>query len=341
MIQVVRGLLLFGVVGVACYQAPTTQAAIVFGMDVVVAGDHCFNGGQIWGRTVVAGGVTGNGGAVATKLVPQTPGPLGSDTFIVGGNLNARLNVHAGNVAVGGAYTPELSFPGKGTVGGLTHPDSLALANSVAMRSAFTDASHHFAGLTAESHYTLQGNTLTFSAVPGADGVAVFDVAMKDLNNRNANYLLDLNGASSVVFNVTGDVALTGLGNFHSSFKDHASQILWNFIPPSQQVQKKETLTHQIDREWYGSLLLPDANLINRSAINGGVYTGSNFEQHADVRQVGYGGPPLPIPDAARPLPPSPPEFASVPEPASVVIFLVGGLIFAGGQWRKSRKRAT
>lgn len=55
MIQVVRGLLLFGAMGIACFQASTTQAAIVFGLDVVVAGDHHLNGGQV-GGLIFAGG---------------------------------------------------------------------------------------------------------------------------------------------------------------------------------------------------------------------------------------------------------------------------------------------
>src|SRR5690606_3185804 len=117
------------------------------------------------------------------------------------------------------------------------------------------------------------------------------------------------------------------LGNFHSSFRSSASEILWNFNSP----QGASTF---IDREWYGSILMPSASLTNRSAINGGVYVGGDFNQYADVRQVGYSGPPVVYPADAPEVGELPgadkaPELASVPEPSTITVFALGGLILA------------
>jgi choice-of-anchor A domain-containing protein len=339
----VRGLVLVGI-GVLASGGSVAQAGMLFSFDVAVGGNHDFNGGQIHGRTLIAGNASGNGGTVGTELLWNPSG----DTYTLGGNLTTGLNAQQGSVRVGGTNNKKyLNLNGGGTVKSLAGFDAVDLTNPDNLRAALQTASDHFAGLTASSHYVRNGNTLTFSAVPGADGVAVFDVELADLNDQNLGYFLELNGASSVVFNVTGKGTLTQLGNFQTGFQKNGSQILWNFH------SLREDLT-LVNREWYGSILLPQASLTNRSPINGGVYVGGDFNQHADVKQAGYGGPPIlsPEPPPAWGAPPAPektpdiedrpgtgdaPDVATVPEPSTILVFAVGGLIFAGQQWRKRR----
>lgn len=352
---IVRGLVLLGM-GVLVSGSTVAQAGMLFDFDVVVANHH-FSGGEIYGRTLVTGNATGNGGTVGVRL-DRNPN---HDTYTVAGNLNAGLNVQQGSVRVGGNISNNyLNLNGGGTIKSLAGFDALDLTDPQTTQTALQSASQYFAGLSPSSTYTIQNNTFTFSAVPGADGVAVFNVDIAALNNRNFNYVLDLGGASSVVINLTGEGVLNQLGNFDSSFRNNASGILWNFG------SAKDAIT-TIDREWYGSILMPSGNLANQSPINGGVYVGGNFNQAADVRQVGYGGPAVPPPtktpdvstppDLAMPpdfgkppvvaLPPATgnlpgsddaPDLTTVPEPATVFVFALGGLIFAGQQYRKRRQ---
>jgi len=321
------------------------QAGMLFGFDVVVGGDHQFNGGQIHGRSLIAGNTSGNGGTVGSGLGWNPDG----DTYVVCGNRGAGLNVQSGSVRIGGTTgSSYLNLNGKGTVKSLAGFDALDLTDPANLRAALESTSDYFAGLTSSSSYARSGNTLTFTAQPGADGIAVFDVNLSDLNDQNLGYFLQLNGASSVVFNVNADKPLTQLGNFQTGFHNNGAQILWNFHSTYGDF-------NVVNREWFGSILMPHANLTNRSAINGGVYVGGNFNQHADAKQVGYSGPAILYPgDITEPddrpgagdlpgfddLPGTgdAPELASVPEPATIIVFALGGLIFAGHQWRQRRQ---
>lgn len=334
----VRGLVLVSV-WMLVTSGSVAQAGMLFGFDVAVGGDHQFNGGQISGRSLIAGNTTGNGGSVGGGLGWNPDG----DTYVVRGSRGAGLNVQSGSVRIGGKIgSSYLNMNGKGTVKSLAGFDALDLTDPKTLQASLQAASNHFAGLTSSSSYSVAHNTLTFTATPGSDGVAVFDVNAAALNNRNLNYALDIGSASSVVFNVTGDIPLSALGNFHGSFRDSASEILWNFK------SAQDTLNF-IDREWFGSILMPNASLTNQSAINGGVYVGGNFNQSGDVRQVGYSGPsvsyPPPPTDSGdlpifedRPKEGDAPDIATVPEPSTIMVFAMGGLIFAGQQWRKRRQ---
>lgn len=338
----VRGLVLVGI-GALVSGSSVAQAGMLFGFDVV-AGSHEFNAGQIYGRTLVAGNSTGNGGTVGSML-GRDPG---NDTYVVGGNLNAGLNVQQGSVRVGGSINNSyLNMNGGGTVQSLAGFDAFDLTTPGNLQAALQTASDYFTGLTASGTYSVDRDVLTFTATPGSDGMAVFHIDVDVLANQNLKYALDLAGASTVVFNVTGDDLLSRLGNFQQSFENNAAKILWNFDTP----QGAETF---INRRWYGSILMPNGDLTIDNAVIGGVYVGGNFKQKGDVTQVGHRGPaasyPPPTPGDGRPpaggdLPdrePPPgtgdaPEVATVPEPATILVFALGGLIFAGQQWRKRR----
>jgi len=135
-----------------------------------------------------------------------------------------------------------------------------------------------------------------------------------------------LNGASSVVINVTGlpssNFSLTSASRtMEGAFDDaNASRIIWNFRTLGG------TLT--IPTLFYGSIIAPDANFANSTAVNGSIFVESYLNGQGEIHYkdggyvVQYGG--------INPL--------SVPEPSTLVLAAFGA---AGAGATALRRRSA
>ncbi len=64
-----------------------------------------------------------------------------------------------------------------------------------------TDLSNSYAALAATAQVSISGNRATFNAVPGANGVGVFNLNAADLS-RFGEIAFNANGADTVIVNV-------------------------------------------------------------------------------------------------------------------------------------------
>jgi len=304
-------------VGAICVCASQVASAeLVTGFDVVVGGNLSAQS-QIQGRTIVAGNVLGGFPSFGTGLTPAAN--FGStDVLVVGGSLQSNgITMQAGDARLGGTRgSANVNLNGPGSE--LFQNDATAAPRASAAVSMLRSASDYFSGLVANSGFTVNGSNVTFTATPGADGIAVFDVPAALLTLQNANFMLPTAGlpaGTSYVFNVLGAVTATPMGNFGSDFQtaDVRSHTLWNF--------EDQTSPLSLNREWHGSILLPDASLNTTSAINGGVFVGGDFTTSGDVRLPGYSG-----------FAPS-----AVPEPSSVILTALAGIGLVSTRLRRSR----
>ena len=160
--------------------------------------------------------------------------------------------------------------------------------------------------MAATSTLPATGNNEVLNATPGANGVAVFDVTAAQLA-AIPSYQINLNGATSVIFNVSGS-SLNWNANYESS--DAAdTKIIWNFYQATSL-----TFNTLIG----GTVLAPDAAVTNNNQIDGTLVANS-WTGQGELHEYGFTGT----------LPTSTTTVA-VPEPAALVL-LIGGLLVV---WR-------
>jgi len=310
---------LAGSLAVVCLWCQSASAELVTGFDVVVGGNLNLQG-RILGRTLVAGNVTTGFPSFGGGLTPRAD-YANTDVLVVGGSLQSNgITMEAGDVRLGGTRgSAGVNLNGPGSQ--LFQNDASAVAQSTGIGQRLQSLSTLYASVDANSTWSLQGSTVTFHAAPGADGIAVFDVPASLLTLQNANFLLPtagLSSATSYVFNVLGEVTGTPMGNFGQNFLTPSivSHALWNFAD--------QTSDLSLTREWYGSILIPNAGLATTGAVNGGVYVGGDFTSNGEVRLPSYAG--------ALP--------SAVPEPSSMVLAGAAGLGFLGARLRRRKANA-
>lgn len=284
---------------------PCASAAPILVTDFnLVVGGNLTSNSEVEGRTLVGGSLFGSASNYAVKLTPSADFSA-VDTLIVGGNIAAgNVNVAAGDVRVGGTASGNVNlngpggelFQNDGTVGGMV-ASAIAGLNSL---------SAYLSGLTANSSVVDPAgpSAVTFNAVAGPGNVAVFNVDGSIFSDPNSQQLdLNLNaGVNALVFNVSGALINFNQGNFVGGFLNPSirPQIIWNFAGATG---------INLDRNWFGALLAPNANLTNSTAIEGSVYIGGNFDQRGEVH--------LPLYESSIP-------GSAVPEPSSIFLILTG-----------------
>jgi choice-of-anchor A domain-containing protein len=262
---------------------------------------------DITGNAFVSGSVTGSSFTIGQDL-PTVSNPSTNPQYslTVAGNLSFSnyMNVNDGySVQYAGSLGSNAHFNFNGG-GILTHDTSGDLATAqTTLYNQVTGASSAFSAMaTTGTTSIVGGNTLTFNYTGPSGGVAVFDVSASTLNSGSVQDLnLVLNGASSTVINVTGlpssNFSLTSASRtWEGAFGDAgASKIIWNF----------GTLggTLSTSTLFYGSIIAPDANFTNSTAVNGSIfvesYTGQGEIHYKDngtvVQYNGYN--PLVVPE--------------------------------------------
>ncbi len=229
----------------------------------------------------------------------------GSGSLYVVNNVNGGVNVNAngGSAYIGGSVFGNVNANGGGTlhtgsaVPAATQPDIAGLIASA--RDTLTTYSGQLAAMTADSSITQVGNKLIFEAAAGSDGVAVFDISGASLLNSASEFQFSLNGATSVVINVTGigsnllNIAANFLGGVATTL---ASNTIWNFTDA-------ENIT--IGKQFGGTILAALANLTTYGNIEGTVIA-ANLIQNAEIH---YNGPTTVV--ATTPLPAALPLFGA------------------------------
>ncbi len=253
---------------------------------------------EVEGRTMVGRDLTTGASNYGTML--DRPSHVGLDVLIVGRNLNGgNVQIEAGNLRLGGTRTGNANFNGGGTQ--INDPGAASIVS--AARSEIQWISNHLAGLGATNTVSIPMGSpapVNFSAVANIDGVAVFNVDGNQLfgNGFVQQFDIAMNGATSVIINVSGTSITHNQGNFLGGFNpSNAPSILWNFY---------EAQTLNIDRALYGAVLAPDAHLTNGNFIAGSVAV-ENFTQNGEIHLPTYQG--------------------YVPAPGAVALMAVAGLL--------------
>lgn len=240
---------------------------------------------EVEGRTAIRGNLSGPASNYAIKLTPASA-YLGVDTLIVGGDLQAtNINIQAGNLRLGGSQGSTLvNFNG----GGIKITDPGAASQVDALGAQMQSARATLASMAATASVTLPGSQpagVTFNAVPGAGGVAVFSIDGNALFNNDKVQQMDLNlnGASSVVINVSGSSVTWNHGNMVGGFltPEARSKVIWNFFEASSVNLTSKGLN--------GSLLAPGAAVSFQGVIEGSAFVGS-MTQRGEVHLPLYTG---------------------------------------------------
>jgi choice-of-anchor A domain-containing protein len=258
---------------------------------------------DIEGAAIIGGNFSG-----ATVFInPVTGTPSGYASLSVFGSTSGNpINLNNGGTAyVGGNEGAKIDFNSGGQ-----YLTTAPAENISAFKSAFTTFSTSLAALTPTSATPPTNNTEVFEAKPASDGVAVFDLTAKQLDEI-PSFKIDLNGAKSVVINVSG-TSIDFTANDESGVNG-ADDIIWNFYQATS-----VTLGTQIG----GSVLAPGANVKNQNQIDGALVANS-MTANGELHDYPYTG--------ASPL------ISAAPEPSTWALML-SGVGLAGLMFRRGRK---
>lgn len=273
-----------GLIALAAIAGSTNAATTFTDFNLIVLG-NLDSTSEVEGRAAIKGHLSGPASNYATKLTPASSW-LGVDTLIVGGNLTAtNIQIEAGNLRLGGSQgSTQVNFNG----GGSKIVDAGAASIVDGFGSQMQATRLALSALAPTASITLPGSQpagVTFNAVPGAGGVAVFTVDGNSLfNNDKVQHMdLNLNGATSVVINVLGSAVTWNHGNMVGGFTsaDARSKVIWNFF--------QATSVNLTSKALNGSLLAPNAEVSFQGVIEGSAFVGS-MTQRGEVHLPLYTG---------------------------------------------------
>lgn len=268
--------------------AVSARADLINDYNLIVLG-NLSSSSEVEGRTFVGGSLTTGASNYGIALLPRSA-YLTVDVLTVGGNINGgNVQMEAGNIRLGGTRTGNANFNGGGQQ--INDPTVPSLVSGY--QSQLISTSNFLAALAANSNVTLpsgQPAPAVFNCVPNGQGVAIFTIDASVLSNNLVQRMdLHLNGATSVIINVTGGTATYNAGDMAADFTaGNASHILWNFNTAG---------SVNTQRQFFGALLAPGAALSNSTTIVGSVAVAS-FTQNGEVHVPTYTGY-LPTPGAA------------------------------------------
>ncbi len=209
---------------------------------------------------------------------------------VYGSTSGNSININdGGNAYVGGSRGAQVNFNGGG---GYVAAPGEGIADFEAPLNALSAS---LSQLAATGTLPKADNNEVINAIAGASGIAVFDLTAAQLA-AIPSFSINLNGASTVLFNVDGSSASFNAND--ESGSNGAGRIIWNYYDA--------TGTVAINTLLGGTVLAPAARVTNGNQIDGALvaqqWTGSG-ELH-DVPFTGT-------------LPSDP---TSVPEPASITL---------------------
>lgn len=270
-------------------------AALAAGVMVQLAGASAINdwnlivrhnlttSSEVEGRTIVGGNIAGTSN-YGVKLLPPS-NYVNVDSLVIGGSIAANnYQVNSGRARLFGSKgSANFNMNGGGA---LIQNDNSVTAMVNSAWGDVLNASTYCSSLSPTNTVTLPGGQpagVTFNSVLGPGGVAVFNVNGNSLFQNNLVQQMDINmnGASTVVINVSGTSITYNGGNMVGGFNvANAGKIIWNFY---------QATTLNIDRHFFGAILAPKATMSNSTAIEGSVFT-DTFNQNGEVHLPNFGG---------------------------------------------------
>jgi choice-of-anchor A domain-containing protein len=340
---------LFGLLTASAHAAPLTALEVLQQFNLVTLGDAA-SSSHVDGRAYIGGNLSGNNAVMG--MHPDTVPKSNYTALTVRGNaagtqvtaggmtvlgdasndtVNNGVAAIAGNASkssfngTGGSYVGGKSSGNNANSGKLAGSQAAAqfeTAGSTNMAEVLGSASLSLAAFTGTgSYWDVKGSRVTFHAVADKNGVAVFDLSPVDELLGYGEFAFDLGGASSVIFNsdiTSGTIAANFLGG---SAQAIASRVIWNFYSAS---------SLNLNAQFGGSVLAPQATLTNRNNIEGGVFV-KGLNQQGEIHQGAYTGV---LPQAQQRQTVS----GEVPEPASLGLV---ALALAACAAARSRRRAA
>jgi len=263
--------------------APITAQSLLGDFTNIVLGDLQANV-ETEGPVFVGGDY--NGGAnVNPDMLPNVDlgdGVVG--TLIVGGDLNGNANLQPGNAVIGGALNGSIGNNGGGQIRtGVLNIPVQQVIEELTGTSTFLSGVSGTGGTASLSDQ----NQIRFQSVPGADGIAVFNV-------ENASFLSSGNflgvtadpGVTTII-NVGGEVVDIGINANNTN-----AMVLFNFY---------EATEVNIDRAFNYSLLAPFADVTQSGGGINGTVVSRTLTQNAEIRPLNFAGelPDIPLPPGA------------------------------------------
>jgi choice-of-anchor A domain-containing protein len=277
--------------GANAFAAALTDTAILKSFNAVVDTDGS-TPSDIEGAAVFGGNFSG----ATLYNNPTVALPTGYGALTVFGSTygNGMNMNNGGNAYVAGAQGAHISFNGGG--GYISAP----LQTISDFWTQLTSLSVALSKLAATGSLPSPNNNEVITAQPNASGIAVFDLTAADLA-AIPSYNLVLNGAKTVVFNVTGDPV-----DFHANVESGltgADNTIWNFYQAD---------TVDLYTLIPGTVLAVNANVTNYNQIDGDLISNS-WTGSGELHSYAFTGPlpPLVIASAA-------------PEPAAWALMLIG-----------------
>ncbi|EPR42107.1 Choice-of-anchor A domain containing protein [Desulfovibrio sp. X2] len=283
-------LLVAGLLAAASAQATTLTAVdLLHDFNAVIFHDASTTA-DIEGASIIGGSFSGATvyGTPKGVLLPASFNALN----VYGDNDGGPVNLNNGGSAyVGGARNAVVNFNGGG--GYAAAAPSMSLSE---IQTELTNYSLYLSTLAANSTLPTPDNNEVITATPDASGIAVFDVSVGDLG-LIPSYGINLNGATTVVFNVSGSVL-----DFTANYQGNDSifgNVIWNFYQATDLTF--ETLIG-------GTVLAPYATVTNRNQIDGALVADS-WNGQGELHEYPFDGPPPPT---------------ATPEPATMVLSAAG-----------------
>jgi choice-of-anchor A domain-containing protein len=299
-----------------------TGTEILNQFNLVVFGDLT-SSSEVEGRTYIAGDLGGPSSNYFIKGNEAPPSDYAA--LIVGGTVsNGPYQVNnGGSVVIGGDLDTQINLNGSGGVRYVAGDVNVAQNGDPSttvqgpvdipdFETPLRQLSSDLTGFAANSSATIEGNKGIFTGTPDANGLAVFWIDGVDFFGSIADLEFLIGGADTVIVNVTG-AAINIAANFLNGVGDAiAGNVIWNFF---------EATDLLVTTAFYGSVLAPNADLINTNFMKGGIVANEVIQQ-GEMHLAPFVGE---IPST------------EVPEPETALLVLPGliGLIALGRRFRR------